>query len=95
MATPVSEAPTPPTVADLPDRFTVESAELRAEVSARTPISFTTAGEPYIPLPAPFERFYLGVMRRSDVPHDVAMMVGTVDYQFIMLNRVNSRMTSA
>ncbi|KAJ7087148.1 acyl-CoA N-acyltransferase [Mycena epipterygia] len=79
MATPSPTAPAPtptPTnpAADLPDRFLVESAELRAEVSARTPIRFTPAGEPHIPLPAPFERFYLGVMRHSDTPHDVAMM---------------------
>ncbi|KAJ7113603.1 hypothetical protein C8R44DRAFT_855971 [Mycena epipterygia] len=39
-----------------------------------TPIRFTSAGEPHIPLPAPFERFYLCVMRHSDTPHDVAMM---------------------
>ncbi|KAJ7696954.1 hypothetical protein B0H17DRAFT_928851 [Mycena rosella] len=68
-------APTPTlTAADIPDRFTVDSAELQAEVSARTPILFRADGEPYIPLPAPFERFYLGVMRHWDTPHDVAMM---------------------
>ncbi|KAJ7493658.1 hypothetical protein FB451DRAFT_1360428 [Mycena latifolia] len=73
--TPAAQAPAPIlTAADLPDRFTVDSAELRAEVSARTPIRFTADGEPYIPLPAPFERFYLGVMRHWDTPHDVAMM---------------------
>ncbi|KAJ6541017.1 hypothetical protein DFH09DRAFT_1174943 [Mycena vulgaris] len=73
--TPAAPAPTPTTIAaDLPDRFTVDSAELRAEVSVRTPIRFTTDGEPFIPLPAPFERFYLGVMRHWDTPHDVAMM---------------------
>lgn len=43
-------------------------------MSACTPIRFRDDGEPYIPLPAPYERFYLGVMRRSDTPHDVAMM---------------------
>ncbi|KAJ7724729.1 hypothetical protein DFH07DRAFT_854603 [Mycena maculata] len=67
-------APAPIPGADVPDQFTVESAELRAEVSARTAIRFTPTGEPYIPFPAPLERFYLGAMRKSDIPHDVAMM---------------------
>ncbi|KAJ7452677.1 hypothetical protein B0H11DRAFT_282073 [Mycena galericulata] len=77
MATPTPAAPMPTQVspaAHLPDQFLVDSAELRAEVSARTPIRFTPLGEPYIPLPAPFERFHLGVMRQSDIPHDVQMM---------------------
>ncbi|KAF7375696.1 N-acetyltransferase domain-containing protein [Mycena sanguinolenta] len=68
-----TEEPISP-AAHLPDRFTVESADLRAEVSARMPIRFNADGEPYIPLPAPFERFYLAAMRQSDLPHDVAMM---------------------
>ncbi|KAJ6488948.1 hypothetical protein C8R45DRAFT_993248 [Mycena sanguinolenta] len=68
-----AEEPISP-AAHLPDRFTVDSTELRAEVSARTPIRFTPDGEPYLPLPAPFERFYLAAMRQSDLPHDVAMM---------------------
>ncbi|KAF8177885.1 acyl-CoA N-acyltransferase [Mycena galopus ATCC 62051] len=69
-ATPAPISP----AAHLPDQFTVESAELRAEVLAHTPLRFTPAGEPYLPLPAPFERFYLGAMRQSDLPHDVSMM---------------------
>ncbi|KAJ6522740.1 acyl-CoA N-acyltransferase [Mycena capillaripes] len=69
----MAASPTNP-AADLPEAFTVDSAELRAQVSARTPIRFTTTNEPYIPLPAPLERFYLGAARQSDVPHDVAMM---------------------
>ncbi|KAJ7240145.1 hypothetical protein B0H12DRAFT_57706 [Mycena haematopus] len=72
MATSAPEPVSP--AAHLPDRFTVESTELRAEVSARTPIRFTPAGEPYIPLPAPLDRFYLAAMRQSDLPDDVAMM---------------------
>ncbi|KAJ7115696.1 hypothetical protein C8R44DRAFT_927162 [Mycena epipterygia] len=70
---PAAPAPTTPTTnpaADLPDRFLVESAALRAVVSAHTPICFTPAGEPYIPLPAPFERFYLDPMRHWDTSHD-------------------------
>ncbi|KAF8177911.1 acyl-CoA N-acyltransferase [Mycena galopus ATCC 62051] len=69
-ATPAPLSP----AAHLPDQFTVESAELRAEVLAHTPLRFTPAGEPYLSLPAPFERFYLGAMRQSDLPHDVSMM---------------------
>lgn len=61
--------------AGLSDLFTVASGELRAEISARTPILFSSAGEPYLALPAPLERFYLSPMRVSDVPHDIAMMV--------------------
>ncbi|KAF7375687.1 N-acetyltransferase domain-containing protein [Mycena sanguinolenta] len=68
-----AEEPISP-AAHLPDRFTVESAGLCAEVSARTPVRFDPDGEPYIPLPAPFERFYLAAMRQSDLPHNVAMM---------------------
>ncbi|KAJ7171650.1 hypothetical protein C8R43DRAFT_20945 [Mycena crocata] len=73
MATPAPAPPTDPT-AGLPDQFTVDSVELRETVSARTPIRFTAVGEPYLPLPAPFEQFYLGVERKSDIPDDVAMM---------------------
>ncbi|KAJ7153230.1 hypothetical protein C8R46DRAFT_1119802 [Mycena filopes] len=68
--TPTSEDPT----AGLPNEFTVESAELRDEVSARTPIRFSATNEPYLPLPAPFERFYLSPMRVADLPHDMGMM---------------------
>ncbi|KAJ7915349.1 hypothetical protein B0H13DRAFT_2000517 [Mycena leptocephala] len=60
--------------AGLSDLFTVASGELRAEISMRTPILFSSAGEPYLALPAPLERFYLSPMRASDVPHDIAMM---------------------
>ncbi|KAF7317253.1 N-acetyltransferase domain-containing protein [Mycena chlorophos] len=60
--------------AHLPDRFLVASAELREKVAAETPIRFTDEGEPYLALPTPFERFYLGPERHSDLPFDVAMM---------------------
>jgi len=74
----MTATPTAPSVANpasgLPEAFIIDSSELRAEVSARTPIRFTAVNEPYIPLPAPFERFHLGAMRQSDVPHDTAMM---------------------
>ncbi|KAJ6485337.1 hypothetical protein C8R47DRAFT_980257 [Mycena vitilis] len=56
------------------DLFTVESAELRAEISARTPILFSSAGEPYLALPAPHDRFYLSPERVSDIPADIAML---------------------
>ncbi|KAJ6554176.1 hypothetical protein B0H19DRAFT_1152752 [Mycena capillaripes] len=73
-----TSAATVPTPADptagLADLFTVDSAESRATISARTPILFTPAGEPYLPLPAPFERFVLSPERVSDVPDDIAMM---------------------
>ncbi|KAJ7819439.1 hypothetical protein B0H14DRAFT_2600606 [Mycena olivaceomarginata] len=61
-------------LAGLSDLFTVDSADLRAQISAHTPILFTPAGEPYLALPAPFERFYLSPERVSDVPADIAMM---------------------
>jgi hypothetical protein len=61
--------------AHLPDLYTIESPELRAAVSVHTPIRFTDAGEPYLPLPAPHENFYLSPMRQSDLPGDMAMMV--------------------
>ncbi|KAF7305188.1 N-acetyltransferase domain-containing protein [Mycena kentingensis (nom. inval.)] len=66
--------PAPNPAEHLSDRFLVESPELRASVAANTPIRFTSEGEPYIPLPTPFERLYMGPMRKSDIPHDVAMM---------------------
>ncbi|KAJ6620512.1 hypothetical protein B0H10DRAFT_1791818 [Mycena sp. CBHHK59/15] len=66
-------APSESPAAHLPDQFTLESAELRAQVSEHTPIRFTASNEPYIPFPAPFEAFRLGVMRQSDIPHDIAM----------------------
>ncbi|KAF7348920.1 N-acetyltransferase domain-containing protein [Mycena venus] len=66
--------PVPDPLAGMSDLFTVDSAELRAQISARTPILFTPAGEPYLALPAPFERFYLSPERVSDVPADIAMM---------------------
>ncbi|KAJ7279157.1 hypothetical protein C8J57DRAFT_1465341 [Mycena rebaudengoi] len=65
-----SESP----AAHLPELFTVDSAELLAEVSARTAIRFTPLNEPYIPLPTPYEAFSLSVMRQSDIPSDHAMM---------------------
>ncbi|KAJ7649460.1 acyl-CoA N-acyltransferase [Mycena polygramma] len=70
----VPSAPTDDPTASLADLFTVESAELRAEISARTPILFSAAGEPYLALPAPHERFYLSPERVSDIPADIAMM---------------------
>ncbi|KAF7310016.1 Arf-GAP domain-containing protein [Mycena indigotica] len=60
--------------AHLSDRFVVESSDLRAEIAAKTPIRFAEDGEPCLPLPAPFEQFYLGPERHSDLPFDVAMM---------------------
>ncbi|KAJ7048340.1 hypothetical protein C8F01DRAFT_117870 [Mycena amicta] len=60
--------------AHLADRFLVESTALRAQIVTQTPIRFTDEGEPFLPLPAPFERFYLGPERHSDLPFDVAMM---------------------
>ncbi|KAJ7924711.1 acyl-CoA N-acyltransferase [Mycena leptocephala] len=74
MTNPVPSTATVNPAAHLPEDFTVDSPELRAAVSARTPIRFTPANEPYIPLPAPHERFHLGTMRQSDVPQDAAMM---------------------
>jgi hypothetical protein len=76
MATPSvpESAPLSP-AAHLPDLYTIESPELRATVCARTPIRFTEAGEPYLPLPTPYENFYLSPMRQSDLPGDMAMMV--------------------
>ncbi|KAF8175662.1 hypothetical protein K438DRAFT_1979558 [Mycena galopus ATCC 62051] len=75
MTTPsTTVAPADP-LAGMSDLFTVDSAELRAQISARTPIPFTLAGEPYLALPVPFERFYLSPERVSDIPADIAMMV--------------------
>lgn len=75
MTTPAPSSTTVNPAAHLPEAFTVDSPELHAAVSARTPIRFTSANEPYIPLPAPHERFHLGTMRQSDVQQDAAMMV--------------------
>ncbi|KAK7053659.1 N-acetyltransferase domain-containing protein [Favolaschia claudopus] len=65
--------PTDP-LAGMVDKFTVDSAELRKEISTHTPIRFTDVGEPYLPLPAPFERFFLSPERVSDIPDDQALM---------------------
>ncbi|KAJ7619473.1 hypothetical protein FB45DRAFT_799924, partial [Roridomyces roridus] len=58
----------------LPDKFIIESPELRAAVESNTPIRFFPSGEPYIPLPAPHSQFYLGCERQSDLPDDAKLM---------------------
>ncbi|KAF8168844.1 acyl-CoA N-acyltransferase [Mycena galopus ATCC 62051] len=75
MTTPSATAePAADPLANVSDLFTVDSAELRAQISGRTPILFSPAGEPYLALPAPLERFYLSPERVSDIPADIAMM---------------------
>ncbi|KAJ7153277.1 acyl-CoA N-acyltransferase [Mycena filopes] len=73
MTTP-TPAPAIHPAADIAEAFILHSPELRTKITAETPIRFTPVGEPYISLPAPFERFHLGAMRQSDVPDDNAMM---------------------
>jgi len=55
---------TPP---EIPELFTVPSAELRSTVSSRTPIRFSIENEPYLPIPEPFSNFRLTTPRQSDV----------------------------
>ncbi|KAF8175672.1 acyl-CoA N-acyltransferase [Mycena galopus ATCC 62051] len=50
------------------------TAEPAADPLAGVSDLFTPGGEPYLALPAPFERFYLSPERVSDIPADIAMM---------------------
>lgn len=68
-------SPTQAPPLEVPEFFTVPSPEVRASVTAHTPILFSAQNEPYLPLPKPFSNFRLTTPRQSDVPETSALLV--------------------